>query len=31
MNAAEIRTRVTEGAAVIYPGPYLNQLRRRAN
>jgi stage II sporulation protein AA (anti-sigma F factor antagonist) len=27
MNAAEIRTRVTEGAAVIYPGPYLNQLR----
>jgi len=27
MNAAEIRTRLTDGAAVIYPGPYLNQLR----
>jgi len=27
MNADEIRTRLTDGAAVIYPGPYLNQLR----
>jgi anti-anti-sigma factor len=27
MNAAEIRTRLSDGAAVIYPGPYLNQLR----
>jgi anti-anti-sigma factor len=27
MNADKIRTRLTEGAAVIYPGPYLNQLR----
>ena len=27
MSAAEIRARLTEDAAVIYPGPYLNQLR----
>ncbi|HKA21979.1 MAG TPA: STAS domain-containing protein [Blastocatellia bacterium] len=27
MSAAEIKTRLTEGAAVIYPGAYLNQLR----
>jgi anti-anti-sigma factor len=27
MSAAEIRARVIEDAAVIYPGPYLNQLR----
>ena len=27
MSAAEIRARLIEGAAVIYPGPYLNQLR----
>jgi len=27
MSTVEIRTRVAEGAAVIYPGPYLNQLR----
>src|SRR5262252_3949929 len=27
MSAAEIRTRLTEDAAVIYPGTYLNQLR----
>jgi anti-anti-sigma factor len=27
MNAAEIRARLIEDAAVIYPGPYLNQLR----
>jgi anti-anti-sigma factor len=27
MSAAEIRTRLIEDAAVIYPGPYLNQLR----
>ena len=27
MSAAEIRARVFEDAAVIYPGPYLNQLR----
>jgi len=27
MSAAEIRTRLTDGAAVIYPGAYLNQLR----
>ena len=27
MNTIEIRTRLVEGTAVIYPGPYLNQLR----
>ncbi len=27
MSAAEIRARLIEDAAVIYPGPYLNQLR----
>ena len=27
MNANEIRTRLIEDAAVIYPGLYLNQLR----
>jgi anti-anti-sigma factor len=27
MSAAEIRTKLTEDAAVIYPGAYLNQLR----
>ena len=27
MSAAEIRSRLVEGAAVIYPGAYLNQLR----
>jgi anti-anti-sigma factor len=27
MNAAEIRAKLVEDAAVIYPGPYLNQLR----
>ena len=27
MSAVEIRTRVTNDAAVIYPGTYLNQLR----
>jgi anti-anti-sigma factor len=27
MNAAEIRSKLVEDAAVIYPGPYLNQLR----
>lgn len=27
MNAIEIRAKIVEGAAVIYPGPYLNQLR----
>lgn len=27
MSAAEIRARVIDDAAVIYPGPYLNQLR----
>lgn len=27
MSAAEYRSRMTEDAAVIYPGPYLNQLR----
>ncbi|HVG18360.1 MAG TPA: STAS domain-containing protein, partial [Blastocatellia bacterium] len=25
--AIEIRAKIVEGAAVIYPGPYLNQLR----
>ena len=27
MNAIEIEAKLIEGAAVIYPGPYLNQLR----
>jgi len=27
MNAAEIKSRLVENAAVIYPGIYLNQLR----
>jgi anti-anti-sigma factor len=27
MSVAEIRARVIDDAAVIYPGPYLNQLR----
>ena len=27
MSAVEIRAKLEEGAAVIYPGPYLNQLR----
>ena len=27
MSAAEIRARLIEDAAVIYPGPYLNQFR----
>ncbi len=27
MSAAEIRARLIEDAVVIYPGPYLNQLR----
>jgi anti-anti-sigma factor len=27
MRTIEVRSRVVEGAAVIYPGPYLNQLR----
>jgi anti-anti-sigma factor len=27
MTVIEIRTKIVEGAAVIYPGPYLNQLR----
>lgn len=27
MSAAEIRAKLVEDAAVIYPGPYLNQLR----
>jgi len=27
MSTIEIKTRLVEGAAVIYPGPYLNQLR----
>lgn len=27
MNTVEIEARLVEGAAVIYPGPYLNQLR----
>ncbi len=26
-NGNEIRTKLIDGAAVIYPGPYLNQLR----
>lgn len=27
MNIVEIEAKLVEGAAVIYPGPYLNQLR----
>jgi stage II sporulation protein AA (anti-sigma F factor antagonist) len=27
MNGNDIRAKMVEGAAVIYPGPYLNQLR----
>jgi len=27
MSAGDIRAKLVEGAAVIYPGPYLNQLR----
>ena len=27
MSTIEIRARLVDGAAVIYPGPYLNQLR----
>ena len=27
MSTVDIRTRLVEGAAIIYPGPYLNQLR----
>jgi anti-anti-sigma factor len=27
MSAAEIRSKLVKGVAVIYPGPYLNQLR----
>ena len=27
MNAIEIEAKLVEGAAVVYPGPYLNQLR----
>ena len=27
MNTIEIEAKLVEGAAVIYPGPYLNQLR----
>jgi anti-anti-sigma factor len=27
MGTVDIRTRLVEGAAIIYPGPYLNQLR----
>jgi anti-anti-sigma factor len=27
MSTIEIRERLVDGAAVIYPGPYLNQLR----
>lgn len=27
MSGVEIRTKIAEGAAVIYPGEYLNQLR----
>ena len=30
MNNVEIKAKVVEGAAVIYPGPYLNQLRGEA-
>ncbi|HKY05958.1 MAG TPA: STAS domain-containing protein [Blastocatellia bacterium] len=27
MSTVEIRTKIVEGTAIIYPGPYLNQLR----
>jgi len=27
MSNVEIKSRMVEGAAIIYPGPYLNQLR----
>lgn len=27
MKTVEIKSRMVEGAAIIYPGPYLNQLR----
>jgi anti-anti-sigma factor len=27
MSAAEIKSKMVEGVAIIYPGPYLNQLR----
>jgi anti-anti-sigma factor len=27
MSAAQIKTKVIDGVAVIYPGPYLNELR----
>jgi anti-anti-sigma factor len=27
MTAPQIRSKMVEGVAVIYPGPYLNQLR----
>jgi len=27
MSVSQIKSRTTEGVAVIYPGPYLNQLR----
>lgn len=27
MSTVEIRMKIVEGAAIIYPGPYLNQLR----
>lgn len=30
MKAVEIEVKLIEGAAVIYPGPYLNQLRGEA-
>jgi anti-anti-sigma factor len=30
MSTVEIRAKLVEGAAVIYPGPYLNQLRGEA-
>jgi anti-anti-sigma factor len=27
VNTAEIKTKLLDGTAVLYPGPYLNQLR----
>lgn len=27
MSTVDVKTRIEEGVAVIYPGPYLNQLR----
>ena len=30
MNGIDIKVKMVEGAAVIYPGPYLNQLRGEA-